>query len=113
MRCESCKYWGLNKEFEQDLSAAASPTGQYPWICPKCGAPTYITKNGERVVYDQEAIFLLEKLREIVDSGDFDASELNDYLNDLLEYKGKTFRYGLDISRFVKYARARIEEKKA
>ena len=36
MRCENCKYWGINKEFEKDLTAAASPTGQYPWICPKC-----------------------------------------------------------------------------
>lgn len=111
MLCESCNYWGLYNEFQLDLSAAASPTGQYPWICPKCGAPTYITQNGERVVYDKEAMVLLARLKEMVDSDDFDTSELNENLKILLEYKGKSFRYGLEISRFVKYARAKIEEK--
>ena len=111
MRCENCKYWGINKEFEKDLTAAASPTGQYPWICPKCRGLVYVTRDGQRSLYDEEALFLLKKLRQIVDSGDFDVSELKEDLNTLLEYKGKTFRYGLDISQFVKYVHVQIEEK--
>ena len=111
MRCQECQHVGLKKEFKHDLTAAASPSGQYPWICPKCGELTYVTNDGEKLLYDEEALFLLKKLRQIVDSGDFDVSKLKEELNTLLEYKGKTFRYGLDISQFVKYAKTKIEEK--
>lgn len=99
MRCQGCRYQGLKKGFKRELTVAASPTGQYPWICPKCGGLTYVTMDGEKLLYDEEALFLLHKLKQtVVDSGDFDVYRLKEDINTLLGYKGKTFRYGLDIT---------------
>jgi predicted nucleic-acid-binding Zn-ribbon protein len=111
MRCQKCGYIGLTNEYELDLTVAASPSGQYPRICPKCKEYNYHSKDVERSYVDDEALFLIQKLKQIVDSGDFEVSKIKEDINTLLEYKGKSFRYGLDITEVVEYAHKKIEER--
>ena len=111
IRCEHCSYYGPQEEFERDLTVAASPSGQYPWVCPKCKGGTYFTRELLRAFAETQAFALLEKLKEIVNSGDFNVSELKEEINTLLEYREGSYRYALDISEFVEYANKKIEEK--
>lgn len=112
MRCEKCSYFGLIKEFELDLTVAASPSGQYPRICPKCKNPNFFSKTIEDLHVDEECLFLSQKLKQIVDSEDFDVSEVKENINTLSTYKGKSFRYGLDMMESLNYANKKIEGKR-
>ena len=103
--------FGIIKEFEWDLTAAASPSGQHPRICPECKGLSHYSKEMEMSLVDEEALFLIQKLKQIIDSVDFDVSEIKENINNLSEYKGKSFRYGLDIVDALGYAHQQIEEK--
>jgi len=109
MRCEKCGYFGLIKEFEMDLAVAASPSGQYPRICPECKELNFWGKTMEDKHVDEECLFLSQKLKQIVDSEDFDVSEVKKHINTLSAYKGKSFRYGLDMMESLNYANKKIE----
>ena len=112
MRCEKCNYFGLVKEFKLDLSVAASPSGQYPRICPKCNASNFFSKTMEDLAVDDECLFLSRKLKQLVDSEDFNVSEIEENINILSTYKGKSFRYGLDMMESLNYANKKIEGKR-
>jgi len=110
MRCQKCSFFGLTKEFEWDMTAAASPSGQYPRICPGCKELNYFSKEMEMSLVDEEALFLIQKLKQIIDSEDFDVSKIKENINSLSEYKGKSFRYGLDIMEALGSANKKINE---
>ena len=112
IRCENCSYYGPKEGFARDLTVAASPSGQYPYICPKCGKGSHYPQELLKALSDKQAFALLEKLKKTVDSGDFIVLELKQEINTLLEYKEGSYRYALDISEFVDYANKKIEEKK-
>ena len=111
MRCEKCGYFGLIKEFELDLTVAASPSGQYPRICPKCKGANFFSKTMEELQVDEECLFLSQKLKQIVDLEDFNVSEAKEIISILSTYKGKSFRYGLDMMESLNYANKKIEGK--
>lgn len=112
MHCEKCGYFGLTSEFGLELAVAASPSGQYPRICPKCKEHSYFSVTMENLQIDQECLFLLQKLKQMVDSDDFDVSEVKENIAVLSTYKGKSFRYGLDMVEVLKYAQKKLEGKK-
>jgi len=111
MRCQKCGYVGLVNEFELDLTVAASPSGQYARICPKCKEYNYFSKEWEKVFVDDETLLLLQELKQILDSGDFEVSKIKEKINTLLEYRRKSFRYSLDITQVIEYANKKIKEK--
>ena len=111
IRCENCGYYGSKKGFARDLTVAASPSGQYPWICPICGKGSHYPQELLRALSDKEAIVLLEELKKTVDSGDFIVSDLKQEMDTLLEYKKLSYRYALDITEFIDYANKKIDEK--
>ena len=112
MRCQKCNYSGLTKEFDLELAVAASPSGQYPRICPKCTEHNFFSKTTEDLYVDEECLFLLQKLKQLVDSEDFDVSEVKENITTLSTYKGKSFRYGLDMMEVLNYAHKKIEGRK-
>ena len=111
MRCQKCGYVGVINEFKLDLTVAAGPSGQYARICPKCKEYNYFSKEWEKVFVDDETLLLLQELKQILDSGDFEVSKIKEKINTLLEYKRKSFRYSLDITQVVEYANKKIEGK--
>lgn len=112
MRCQKCNYSGLTKEFDLELAVAASPSGQYPRICPKCTEHNFFNKTTEDLYVDEECLFLLQKLKQLVDLEDFDVSEVKENIATLSTYKGKSFRYGLDMMEVLNYAHKKIEGRK-
>ncbi len=110
MRCSYCGYWGLSKEFEWDTFAFTSPSGQYPRICPQCKQRNLISKDLERMMMDEEAEVLLERMRQSLESAGLDIPKLKEDIEELLYYKGKSFRYNSDIIKLVEYANKKIAE---
>jgi hypothetical protein len=96
------------KEFDLDTLAFTSPSGQYARICPRCKERTYFTKDAESLIADNEVHILLQRLRQTVDSGDFDILKLKKDLRELRSYQ--SFRFGLEVTEFIKYANKKIEE---
>jgi phage FluMu protein Com len=112
MHCKECGYFGLVEEFALELAVAASPSGQYPRICPKCKENNFFSVIIENMYIDEECLFLLQKLKQTVDLEDFDVSEVKEKIATLSTYKGRSFRYGLDMMEVLNYANKKIEEKK-